>query len=269
MMDAETALFGVMGHPVAHSLSPVMHNAAFGFLGLNAVYLAFDVKDPAGVPVAMRTFGIRGMSVTLPHKEALLSLVDELDPMAEKMGAVNTLCLKDDGRIIGLNTDWCGARDALLEAGPLHGKRVAILGAGGAGRAVAFGIREAGAFPLIVNRSREKGEALACDLGADFCLLSNFTGIGMDILVNTTSLGMHPDVDTMPVQAAVLHGGMVVMDIVYNPRKTKLIRAAESLGCRVVDGLEMFIRQGALQFELWTGREAPVDCMRKAVEDVL
>ena len=265
-MDSGTRLFGVLGHPVGHSRSPVMHNAAFSALCINAAYLAFDVKNPEGVPEAMRTLGIRGMSVTLPHKEAFLSLVDALDPMAEAMGEVNTLCLGEDGRISGMNTDWCGARDALLSVTSLEGKRVAVIGAGGAGRAVAYGIRDAGGEPLVVNRSRERGEALARELEASFCPLSDFSGEDVAVLVNTTSVGMHPFPDAMPVEAGVLHPGMVVMDIVYAPRKTRLLAAAEACGCRVVDGLEMFIRQGALQFETWTGQPAPLDVMRRAVE---
>lgn len=258
-----------MGHPVSHSLGPVMHNAAFAAKGLEALYLAFDVTEPAGIPSAMRTLGICGMSVTLPHKEVLLSLVDRLDPTAEAIGAVNTLVLEKDGCVSAWNTDWLGVRDALLSVTALQGKKVAVIGAGGAGRAAAFGVKEAGGIPFVVNRNREKGEKLARDFGISFCDLSDFSTKDMDILVNATSLGMAPDTESTPVPPDLLHEGLLVMDLVYTPRKTRLLTQAEERGCLILDGLEMFIRQGALQFERWTGVSAPLSVMRKSVEDFL
>lgn len=268
-MKASAQLFGVLGHPVSHSLGPVMHHAAFCSEKIDAVYLAFDVREPSGVPAAMRTLGIRGMSVTIPHKESFVALVDWLDPKAKKIGAVNTLVLEEDGSVSGWNTDWLGARDALLAVTPLRGKRVAVLGAGGAGRAVAFGVKESGGLPLIVNRTPEKGERLARELDVSFCPLADFSTGGMDILVNTTPVGMLPHTEVSPVLPALLHEKLIVMDIVYRPQKTKLLALAEKKGCRIVDGLEMFVRQGALQFELWTKRPAPLSVMRKAVADCL
>lgn len=267
-MKLPVQIFGVIGHPVSHSLGPHMHNAAFRSKGMDALYLAFDVTDPTGIPSAMRTLGIGGMSVTLPHKEIFLSLVDHIDPTAKAIGAVNTLRLEKDGSISGFNTDAKGARDALLSVTSLEGKKVAVLGAGGAGRAVAFGVKEAGGIPLIINRSRKKGEALARELGASFFPLSDFWAKDVEILVNTTSVGMVPETDQTPISPDFFHENLLVMDIVYTPRKTKLLRLAEEKGCKILDGLEMFVRQGALQFELWTGKPAPIEAMRKALEDL-
>lgn len=263
-MDAATMVYGVMGHPVGHSRSPVMLNAAFQAAGLNACYLAFDVTTPEKVPDAMRTLGICGMSVTIPHKVAIMDVLDGVDPMALAIGAVNTITRKADGRLVGSNTDCAGAIAALESAGPVAGKKVAILGAGGAARAVAFGVQNAGGIPVIVNRTIAKGEALANALGSAFVPLAGFTGDGTDILVNTTSVGMAPDTDASPVPKTCLSSHMTVMDIIYTPRTTRLLSDAAALGCKVVDGLEMFIRQGALQFENWTKKSAPIDVMREA-----
>jgi shikimate dehydrogenase len=259
------AIFAVFGNPVMHSLSPVMHNAAFAATGYNGVYAAIRVKDIRLAVSGMRALGLRGASITIPHKESVLACLDYIDPAARRIKAVNTV-VNDGGSLKGFNTDCDGATQALAEKIPVKGRHVAVIGAGGAARAVAFGVAGQGARATIFNRSRDKGEALAADLGVDFKPLSEFTAEGCDILVNTTPLGMLPQREDTPVPVEKLRPGLVVMDIVYNPLKTRLLREAEAAGCTTIDGVSMFVRQGVRQFELWTGLAAPVEIMRMAVE---
>jgi shikimate dehydrogenase len=259
------AMFAVFGNPVVHSLSPVMHNAAFAATGVNGMYAAIRVKDIRPAMAGMRALGFRGASITIPHKEAVLACLDYIDPDARRIKAVNTI-VNDDGSLKGFNTDGYGILRALAEKIPINGRRVGILGAGGAARAVAYSVIQEGAAATIFNRSREKGEALAADLGLDFRALSEFAAERIDILVNTTPVGMFPREQDTPLTAEQLRPGLVVMDIVYNPVKTRLLREAEAAGCVTIDGLSMFVYQGVRQFELWTGLEAPVEIMRMAVE---
>ncbi len=262
-IDTSTALYGVFGDPVAHSLSPVMHNSAFRHLGENGVYLAFRVTDIPSAVVAIRALNLSGISVTIPHKVSILPLLDDVTPLARKIGAVNTV-INRDGKLTGDNTDCRGAVRALLDATPVSRKRVAVLGAGGAARAIGYGLMEEGAAVTLVNRTIPRGEELAGEMRADFCPLEDFSG-GHDILVNTTSAGMTPYTDAMPVSSGLLDPDMVVMDIVYNPLETRLLAEARRRGCITVDGVAMFVYQGAIQFEMWTGRQAPLDVMRTAV----
>jgi shikimate dehydrogenase len=259
------AIFAVFGNPVVHSLSPVMHNAAFAATGYNGIYAAIRVKDIRPAVSGMRALGLRGASITIPHKESVLACLDYIDPAARRIKAVNTI-VNDDGSLKGFNTDYDGVIQALGEKISIRGRRVGILGAGGAARAVAFGVIGEGATATIFNRSREKGEALAADLGADFKPLSEFATEGCDVLVNTTPVGMSPQEQDTPLLGDKLKPGLVVMDIVYNPLKTRLLREAEAAGCATIDGLSMFVHQGVRQFELWTGLAAPVEIMRMAVE---
>jgi shikimate dehydrogenase len=259
------AIFAVFGNPVLHSLSPVMHNAAFAATGFNGIYAAIRVKDIRPAVAGMRALGLKGASITIPHKESVLACLDDIDPTARRIRAVNTI-VNDDGSLKGFNTDGDGVTQALAEKISIKGRRVGILGAGGAARAVAFAVIGRGATATIFNRSREKGEALAADLGADFKPLSEFDAERCDILVNTTPVGMSPQGQDTPLLGEKLKPGLVVMDIVYNPLKTRLLREAEAAGCETIDGLSMFVYQGARQFELWTGLAAPVEIMRMAVE---
>jgi len=259
------AIFAVFGNPVVHSLSPVMHNAAFAATGYNGIYAAIRVKDIRPAVAGMRALGLKGASITIPHKESVLACLDDIDPTARRIRAVNTI-VNDDGSLKGFNTDCDGVMQALAEKISIEGRRVGILGAGGAARAVAFAVIGRGAAATIFNRSREKGEALAADLGADFKPLSEFAAERCDILVNTTPVGMSPQGQDTPLLGEKMKPGLVVMDIVYNPLKTRLLREAEAAGCETIDGLSMFVHQGARQFELWTGLAAPVDIMRMAVE---
>jgi shikimate dehydrogenase len=267
-IDAHTRLYAVIGDPVAHSLSPAMHNAAFKHTGYNGVYTAFRVTDLPGAIAGIRALDIHGCSVTIPHKVAIMDLLDEIDPLAQRIGAVNTI-VNEGGRLSGSNSDSPGAMAALLEKTPVAHRRAAVIGAGGAARALAHGIRENGGRLTIVNRSVDKGQRLAEELESDFCPLADFSGVGFDILVNTTSVGMVPAIGRMPIGHACLRPGMTVMDIVYNPLETKLLKAAREAGCAVVDGVAMFVHQGACQFERWTGQKAPVQLMKRTVIDVL
>ncbi|MBC2713576.1 MAG: shikimate dehydrogenase [Desulfosarcina sp.] len=267
-VDSNTRLYGVIGDPVSHSLSPVMHNAAFRQSGYNGVYVAFHVTDLPGAVAGIRILNIRGCSVTIPHKVAIMDLLDHVDSMARQIGAVNTI-VNEDGRLSGFNSDSPGAMAALLEKTPVARRRVAVIGAGGAARALAHGVVTHGGRLTIVNRSEDKGCQLATELESDFCPLADFSGGGFDILINTTSVGMTPKTDQMPVSHACLRPAMTVMDIVYNPLETRLIRAARDAGCTVVDGVAMFVHQGAIQFERWTGKKAPVQLMKKMILDAL
>jgi shikimate dehydrogenase len=258
-------LFAVFGNPVIHSLSPVMHNAAFAASGTRGVFAAVRVRDIRLAMTGMRALGYKGAAITLPHKEAVLACLDSVDPDARRIGAVNTV-VNAAGALRGFNTDKEGAVLALEEKTDLNGRTAAIIGAGGAARAAAFGIRERGGRVIVAARSREKGEALAAAAGAEFRPLAEFSPEEVEILVNSTPVGMLPQTDESPVDVARLRPGLVVMDLVYNPLQTRLLRDSAAAGCTVVDGLAMFVHQGARQFELWTGLEAPVEVMRMAAE---
>ena len=268
MIDANTSLFGVIGNPVAHSLSPVMHNRAFGAIGYNAVYVAFKVTDPASAIKGIRALDLKGMSVTLPHKVAVMEYLDEIDETAARIGAVNTIVNKQ-GRLIGYNTDCPGAIEALRTGTTIQGKSVALIGAGGAARAIGFGLVAAGGRVTVLNRSRTKGENLARDLQAEFSPLKDWQPGRYEILINTTPVGMHPDIEATPIPNENLSEDLVVMDIIYNPIKTRLLAAAEARQCRTINGVAMFVFQGAHQFELWTGQKAPLEVMQKAVLEAL
>ena len=268
-MDAKTVLFGLIGNPVAHSLSPVMHNTAFRSTGYNGAYLAFPIAKLGRDTIdGIKALGIKGLSVTIPHKVAIMDFLDEIDDTAQKIGAVNTI-QNDNGKLIGSNTDYIGAVNALKEKTSIKNKDVVMIGAGGAARAVGYGIVSEGGNLKIVNILQDEGERLAGDLGVGYHPLSDFSKLDYQILVNATPVGMTPDTDNMPVSPEGLKKGAVVMDIIYNPLRTKLLTEAEKIGCATVDGLSMFVFQGAAQFELWTGKDAPVELMRQTVLESL
>lgn len=268
IFNAETSVYVLFGDPVSHSLSPVMHNRAFEYTGFNGVYFAFRVKDIKNALMSLKALGIKGASITIPHKAGAIKYLDGIDDISLKIGAVNTI-INTDGYLKGFNSDWLGAVRALSEKTDIRGKRIALLGAGGAARAVGFGMKEEGGIITVLNRSRKNGEQLAKELSAEYRPLNEIGRSGYDILINTTPLGMKPDTDKMPVGKNFLEKGMVVMDIVYNPQKTRLLDEADKAGCITVEGISMFIYQGAFQFELWTGMKAPVDAMREAVLNAL
>jgi shikimate dehydrogenase len=267
-IDQHTALYGVVGYPLAHSLSPTMHNTGFSAIGLNAIYMAFENTNIEGCIQAMRVLNIRGMSVTLPHKSSVIPLLDEVDDLAERIGAVNTV-VNEDGYLSGYNTDAVGALRALEEKIEFSGKSCLMVGAGGAARAIGFILSEKGVRLKVTNRSVERGESLAYSLGCPFIPLDALQATRADLLIQTTSVGMSPRKDECLVPEGILRKEMVVMDIIYNPFETALLSLAKARGCVTINGLSMFIHQGAEQFRLWTGLEAPISAMTRAVEGAL
>ena len=268
MIDANTSLFGLIGNPVAHSLSPAMHNQAFAATGYKGIYLAFRVTDPGAAIKGIRALNFKGVSVTLPHKVAVMEYLDEVDETAARIGAVNTI-VNNRGRLIGYNTDCAGALQALRTRTSIKGKSVGLIGAGGAARAIGFGLVAAGGSVTILNRSRTSGEGLAADLQAEYLPLNDWQPNHYEILINTTPVGMHPETDATPIPKEDVSKEMVVMDIVYNPLDTRLLKAAAAKKCRTINGVAMFVFQGVHQFELWTGQKAPVKVMRRAVLEAL
>jgi len=267
-IDQHTALYGVIGNPVRHSLSPALHNAAFSATNLNAAYLAFATGDIEECVKGIRALGIKGTSITIPFKTTVIPYLDEIDPLARRIGAVNTI-VNDNGRLKGFNTDAIGALKALEEKIKLPGMTCLIIGAGGAARAIGFMLKEQDVAVSIVNRSRKRGEALARSLGCPFVPLAEIRGAKGGILVQTTPVGMYPHIDQCPIPENILEQGMVVMDIIYNPVETRLLKTAEARGCITISGMDMFIHQGAEQFRLWTGMDPPVQVMSKAVKEAL
>ena len=261
-LDGTTKLYGIMGKPVSHSLSPAMHNAAFQACGLNSVYVAFEVTDVARALDGFRAIGVGGVSVTIPHKQAVIAHLDAIDPVAQKIGAVNTLLI-EDMHIRGYNTDWIGANRALEMIVDLSASTVLVLGAGGSARAIGYGLQEKGATVILANRTIARGEALARELHCEFYPLEDIKDLKVDALVNATTVGMAPNVDATLVPRAVLKNVPAVMDIVYSPLETRLLREAKQLGSKTVDGTHMLLYQGVAQFELWTGLKAPVDVMKE------
>ncbi len=276
MITARTRICGLIGDPVEHSVSSAMHNAAFNSLGLDYVYLPFRVEKErlASAIEGVRALNIRGINVTIPHKVAVMPLLDGLDPLAERIGAVNTI-LNDNGHLQGYNTDAGGFLKALLAGGiDPAGKRVVILGAGGASRAVSFALAERGAALVILNRPLEMDWAV--ELAASLSRFSDKevkalelneqnlrAALGpADILVNATSVGMSPNVSQTPVAKRLLRSGLVVLDVIYNPVTTRLLAEAREAGAETIGGLGMLVWQGALAFEMWTGLKAPADIMK-------
>jgi len=254
-----------------------MHNAALQELNLDFVYVAFKVrKDELREAIAgAKSLGIRGLNVTMPHKSAVMKYLDEIDPTARSIGAVNTI-LNDIGRLIGYNTDGIGASKALKENGiSLNGKKLLLLGAGGAGKAIAFQAAQEVEELKILNRTTRKAKDLAEVLRRKINKKIDSNSLSpktikkeledADILVNATSVGMHPNDDQSPIDPSWLRPNLCVMDIVYNPIETKLAKDAKSVGAKVVSGIEMLVYQGAASFEIWTNHAAPVKVMKQAI----
>jgi shikimate dehydrogenase len=277
-ITTQTRLCGLLGNPVEHSLSPAIHNAAFQKLGLKFVYLAFRVDDLAGAIHGLRALGnVRGFSVTIPHKVAILPYLDEIEPTACHIGAVNTIVV-EGGKLFGYNTDASGAVRALTSAAVvLKGSRVLILGSGGAARAIAFALAGTDIEHLtILGIDAAERQTLTQDLCTKTALPVEEASLNegslrqairdSQILIHCTPLGMHPRVNESCVKPALLHPSLTVMDIVYNPLRTRLLREAKAVGCRTIPGVEMFLHQAAMQFELWTNQAAPADVMRTVLE---
>jgi len=273
MIGGNTRIFGVIGDPISHTLSPLMFNAAFHELGLDCVYVPFRVeKNSLEAAIAgMRALNIPGLNVTIPHKADVIELLDSVDAAASAIGAVNTI-VNENGVLTGYNTDGQGFLNMLSGQGiEVQGKNIIILGAGGAAMAVAFALAERKASIIILNRTLSRAQSireriynkLGVKTGALELNRDNLGGIigSADILVNATSIGMKPDTDSTPVDADLLKPGPVIVDIVYNPMKTRLLAEAEKAGCRTIAGIHMLVAQGAVAFEKWTGQKAPVELM--------
>ncbi len=267
-ITGSTRVYGLIGSPVSHSLGPLMHNTAFARTGWPGIYAAFEVHDIKKAAAGIRGLNIAGASVTIPHKETVLRHLDQVDEEARQAGAVNTI-LNDSGTLKGFNTDSYGAVQALLQKIDIEGRNIIVIGAGGAARAVCTGLKKHGASIFISNRSEDRGKRLASELGVPFYPLDQIKKLPREILVNTTPSGMHPNTHETPVPEGFLHKGMTVMDIIYNPLKTRLLMEAEEAGAAVIDGVQMFVLQGARQFELWTGLDAPLELMKKTVYEAL
>ena len=283
LISGQTTICGIIGDPIGHTMSPAMHNAAFKSLGLNYVYVPFKVKsmELRKAIEGIRGLNLRGVNVTIPHKVAVVQLLDKLDPLAERIGAVNTI-VNDEGILTGYNTDATGFLQTLHDRNiePAE-KKVLLLGAGGAARAIGHILTREKARVTILNRKQDLSwaEDLAARLSRNYKTdvkaleltpenlkkaISN-----AEILVNATSLGMSPEIDSTPVPAELLRADLTVFDVVYNPLQTRLLREAKAVGAQTIDGLEMLVRQGAVSFEIWTGVKPPVEVMREAALSLL
>jgi len=278
VIDSHTALFGVIGDPIRHSKSPIMMNRAFRETGINGVYTAFHITDqtlPAFI-AGVRAMNIRGVNVTIPHKLQVMELLDHIDAGAAAIGAVNTI-VNDNGVLTGYNTDCIGyVRSLKEEALPsLAGKRIVVIGAGGAARGIIYALlQEKPAQVTVVNRTFDKAEQLASSLGAyaesgvlDAKPSASLQELCRDaeLIINTTSIGMYPNIADTPLDASWLQPETVASDLIYNPLQTRFMQEAQERGCKTHGGLGMFINQGAFAFEYWTGKPAPVAVMRETV----
>ncbi|NVM17873.1 MAG: shikimate dehydrogenase [Candidatus Lokiarchaeota archaeon] len=280
-MKAGIKVLCVIGHPIEHSMSPVMHNAALKELSLDYIYLAFDVppEDLEKAMLGFKKHDMKGINVTIPHKETIMQYLDQIDPLAENIGAVNTV-KNLNGILIGKNTDAFGAKKALIDAGyNIKGKKVVILGAGGAARAISFALSDEIDEIFICNRTKKRAIELAKDLkdkmkitatGKDLSkeTLKSLTN-DVDILINTTPIGMYPDVKKTPLSKEILMEHLFVYDIIYNPLKTQFLKDASEIGCRTLNGIDMFINQGALAFEWWTDKKPNINLMKEKIIEIL
>lgn len=275
-IDADTEIYAVIGDPIGHSLSPAVHNAVLKHFGQNKVYVAIKVPPDQlkGMFAALAPLNIKGLSVTIPHKEAVLSLLDEEDPTVKETQACNTVVIDERGRRKGYNTDLPAAVETLEAAlgektgtlSLLDGKQVLILGAGGVARSLAFGLQKAGAGITITSRSEEKANKLAQEVGCKAVNWAMRASTLCDILVNCTPVGMHPNVDESPVPPAAFRQGQLCFDTVYHPEQTLFLKLAGERGGRTASGVDMFVRQAAIQARLFTGQEPPLDLIRKVVK---
>ena len=275
MINAKTKVYAILGNPVYHSMSPLIHNAAFKSLSINACYTAFNVTDLKNAVEGIRALGIGGASVTIPHKIEVLKYLDEVDDLALNIGAVNTIVNKDS-KLFGTNSDGQGAHKAIQDAGiSLKGKKVLVIGSGGASRAVSFTLasKEALSSLVILGRGKQGPLALCSDIKkATGC---NAIGGSMDsieehiidasLIINCSPVGMHPNINESPIDKKNLENIPAVFDIVYNPIETLFLKHAKDGGCKTIDGTKMFLNQAIIQFELWTGKSAPYDVMEKVL----
>jgi 3-dehydroquinate dehydratase/shikimate dehydrogenase len=263
-LTIRTRVYGVIGDPVGHSLSPLLHNTGFIERKVDAVYLPFLVKDLRDFLKAVPEFGIRGFSVTIPHKQSILRHLKECDPLAAEIGAVNTVMVRRDGSLYGSNTDYIGILRALEKKLALAGSRILILGAGGVARAAAFALTKAGANVGVCARRENVARELAKAVGGEVVPQRALQNEFFDVILNATPIGMHPHDGISPLSPKELNCG-IVMDLINRPEKTQLLKLAARKGITTISGVEMFIPQGVAQWELWTGQSAPESAMRKAL----
>jgi 3-dehydroquinate dehydratase/shikimate dehydrogenase len=262
-----TRVYGVIGDPIGHSLSPLLHNTAFHARKINAVFVPFLVHDLRDFLPGIESFGVAGFAVTIPHKEKILRYLDDCDPLAARIGAVNTVVIRGPGRLYGYNTDYVGVLRSLESRMHLAGSRVLLVGAGGAARAAAFALVQAGSIVCLCARSPERARSLARAAGAQVVARDGLTREYFDAIVNCTPIGMQPQAGS-PLTMAELNC-RVVMDMVYRPRETELLRIARKKGIDTISGVEMFLAQGVAQYEIWTGERAPEMAMRGAITNIL
>jgi len=280
-IDTQTRLYGVIADPVGHSLSPAIHNACFGDKQMNKLYLPLLVEGGRQEfdsflhhALIRKWLNFRGFSVTIPHKENALAYVrasrGTVEPLAQKIGAANTLLVGPDGKLETYNTDYAGALDAIksgmrISKAKLEGLPVAVIGAGGVSRAIVAGLSDAGAQIRIYNRTVEKAEKLADEFGCEFAPLDALNNIDAKLLINCTSIGMHPNIEATPVPAESLKRGMAVFDTVYNPAQTLLLKQAKKKRMKNIDGISMFVNQAMAQFKLFTHTDGNPELMRQTV----
>jgi 3-dehydroquinate dehydratase/shikimate dehydrogenase len=263
-INRQTEVYGVIGDPVAHSLSPAMQNAGFAARRINAIYVPFLVHDLRDFLNSIDTLDIRGFSVTLPHKEKIMKYIDDCDPLAARIGAVNTVVVRGGGQLYGYNTDYLGILRTLAQRMPLRASRVLIVGAGGAARAVAFALAQAGSAVCVCARRLRRAQALARDVHGEAIARSRLRSEFFDAIVNATPVGMHPASGSSPLAERELNCRLV-FDTIYRPRVTRLLQLAARRGIETISGVEMFVAQGTAQWEIWTGKRAPTDVMRRTV----
>jgi len=281
MVSGTTNIYGIIGDPVTHTLSPLIHNTSFRKLRLNCIYVPFRVNsvELSHAIKGVRAMSIQGLNVTMPHKLAIIPLIDELDTLAMRIGAVNTI-VNNGGKLIGYNTDAAGFVEALLHNGinPKN-KKVVVFGAGGVSRAICFALAEQQCEIVIINRTSDKAHELAnkvSHVSSQMVKSSNISEgnldellFGADIVVNATNVGMEGTIGKSVIPAELIHSSMVIFDTIYQPFETQLIMDAKNIGAQVVGGLDMLLWQGAIAFKIWTGFDAPFELMRNELYRVL
>lgn len=272
-ITGRTKICMIIGDPVAGSLSPLMHNRGYQVTGLDGEFIYVGAKvSPSSLKEAVdgiRAMGIRGISCTMPHKEAIIPLLDEVDPVATQIGAVNTV-VNSEGRLVGYNTDWLGIVAPLEELRPLHNERVLLLGTGGAARAAAYGVVARGGKLTVMGRNLEAAEKLAYHYGGSSSSFEELSVVSdCSIIINATPIGMFPHEDESPLPPELITPHHIIFDTVYSPYQTKLLRSASDKGATVVHGTQMLLHQGVAQFELYTGVKAPVREMREILEQTV
>ncbi len=262
-IDVATKVYGVAGDPISHSLSPVMLNAAFRRENLNAVYLGLQVKELKDLMNCVREVPIHGLSITMPYKQAIIEHLDGSDALTEKIGACNTVIRSAEGKLYGFNTDVAGIIRPLEERMLLRGARVLVVGAGGAARAAVFGLMERGSDVYIVNRTPQHGQKLAREAKAKYVPWQQLPKLDFDVIVQATPVGMKSSKPEAPLEEKELRA-KYLFEMIYSPLETRLVKMARARGMHIITGIEMFVHQGARQFEIWTGKPAPAEEMRRA-----